>query len=137
MTQGGLPMHLKIGTIKGRKYLSIAHGYRDTETGTSRTKTIKSLGYLDALEKQFDDPVAHFKKVVEDMKKQEAENNAPTNISIDKNEVLEAGKGNRRNLGYAALSKLYYELGLDIFFNNHSRGLKMDYNVNSVICSSR
>jgi hypothetical protein len=126
-------MHLKVGTIKGRKYLSIAHGYRDTQTGKSRTKTIKSLGYLDALEKELPDPITHFKKVVDAMNKQEAENNAPSNISIDRNEVITTGQGNRKNLGYAVLSKLYYELGLDIFFNNHSRGLKMEYNVNSIM----
>jgi transposase len=126
-------MHLKVGTIKGRKYLSIAHGYRDTETGSSRTKTIKSLGYLDALEKEFPDPIMHFKKVVEDMNRQETENNAPSNISIDRNEIISAGQANRKNVGYAVLSKLFYELGLDIFFNNHSRGLKMEYNVNNIM----
>ena len=34
----------------GRKYLSIVHGYRD-ENGKVRKKTIRSLGYLDELEK--------------------------------------------------------------------------------------
>jgi hypothetical protein len=131
--EGGSVMHLKIGNIKGRKYLSIAHGYRDTQTGKSRTKTIKSLGYLDALEKEHPDPITHFKKVVDAMNRQETENNAPSNISIDRNEVLAAGQGNRKNLGYAVLSKLYYELGLDVFFNNHSRGLKMEYVVNSIM----
>jgi transposase len=126
-------MHLKVGTINGRKYLSIAHGYRDAKTGKSRTKTIKSLGYLDALEKEHADPVAHFKKIVEEMKRQELENNAPPKISIDRNEVIAAGQGNRRNLGYSVLSKMYCELGLDVFFNNHSRGLKMEYNVNGIM----
>jgi hypothetical protein len=126
-------MHLKVGTINGRKYLSIAYGYRDTLTGRSRTKTIKSLGYLDALEKELPDPITHFKKVVEEMNRQEAENNAPSNISIDRNEIITAGQNCRKNFGYATLSKLYYELGLDIFFNNHSRGLKMGYSVNNIM----
>jgi hypothetical protein len=126
-------MHLKVGTINGRKYLSIAHGYRDAKTGKSRTKTIKPLGYLDVLEKEHADPVAYFKKIVEEMKRQEIENNAPSKISIDRNEVITADQDNRKNLGYSVLSKMYYELGLDIFFNNHSRGLKMEYNVNSIM----
>jgi len=126
-------VHLKVGTVKGRKYLSIAHGYRDTQTGQSRTKTIKSLGYLDVLEKEFPDPVAHFKKVVGVMNKQEAENNAPPSVNIDRNETVTVGQGNRKNLGYAVLSKLYYELDLDVFFNNHSRGLHIEYNVNSIM----
>jgi len=130
---GGWAMHLKVGTIKGRKYLSIAHGYRDAQTGKSRTKTIKSLGYLDALEKNHPDPITHFKKVVKEMNKQEAECNAPTNISIVRDESIVPGQDNRKNLGYAVLSKIYYELGLDVFFNNHSRGLKMGYNANSIM----
>jgi hypothetical protein len=101
--KGGSAMHLKVGTIKGRKYLSIAHGYRDTQTGKSRTKTIKSLGYLDALEKELLDPITHFKKIVDAMNRQEAENNAPSNISIDRNEVIAARQDNRKNLGYAVL----------------------------------
>lgn len=126
-------MHLKVGSVKGRKYLSIAHGYRDADTGKARTKTIKSLGYLDALEKEYPDPVAHFKKVVEDMKRQEAENNIPPSININSNEMVTAGQSNRKNLGYAVLSRLYHELDLDVFFNNHSRGLNIEYNVNSIM----
>jgi hypothetical protein len=126
-------VHLKVGSIKGRKYLSIAHGYRDTQTGQSRTKTIKSLGYLDALEKEYPDPVTHFKKVVEEMNRQEAENNALPTIRIDRNETVSADQSNRKNLGYAVLSRLYYELDLDVFFNNHSRGLNIGYNMNSIM----
>ena len=53
-------MNLKVGKSNGRMYLSIAHGYRD-ENGSVRTKTIKSLGYLDVLQKEYPDPIAHFK----------------------------------------------------------------------------
>ena len=50
----------------GRKYLSIVHGYRD-ENGKVRKKTIRSLGYLDELEKEYEDPIAHFKAVAKEM----------------------------------------------------------------------
>ena len=126
-------MHLKVGSVKGRKYLSIAHGYRDAKTGKARTKTIRSLGYLDVLEGEFPDPIKHFKEVAEEMNRQEAEARAPINVAIDRNELISSGRANRKNLGYVVLSKLYYELGLDIFFNNNARGQKMDYNVNNVM----
>ena len=45
----------------GRTYLTIAQGYRD-EDGKNRARTVKSLGYVDALEAEFDDPVAHFEE---------------------------------------------------------------------------
>jgi transposase len=127
-------MNLKIGKSNGRTYLSIAHGYRDSQTGKIRTKTIKSLGYLDDLKKEYSDPIVHFRKVVDEMNKKEAEDNpSTTTINIDKRELLDTKQSNRKNIGYAVLSKIYHELGLHIFFNNHSRALKADYNVNSII----
>jgi transposase len=67
------------------------------------------------------------------MNRQEAEDNAPPTVSIDRKKTVAAGQRNRKNLGYAVLSKIYYELGLDVFFNNHSRGLKMEYNANNIM----
>ena len=37
----------------GRTYLYIADGYHDREKGYTKTITVKSLGYLDVLEKQY------------------------------------------------------------------------------------
>jgi len=53
-------MYLKQANNKktGRTYLSMVQNYYDKDKGYSRTKTIESFGYLDELEKQFDDPVA-------------------------------------------------------------------------------
>jgi transposase len=129
---GGGGMNLKIGKSNGRTYLSIAHGYRD-QVGRVRTKTIKSLGYLDVLEKKYPDPISHFRNVVAEMNKKEANDNPPANVTLDRNERLEARQNNRKNLGYATLSKIYHELGLPIFFNNHSRGMKMKYSVDSIM----
>ena len=126
-------MNLKIGKSNGRAYLSIVHGYRDTTTKKVRTKTIQSLGYLDELEKQFDDPIAHFRKIVEEMNRQEAEQKLSANICIDPNATLEPGVNIRKNLGYAPFSQLYHSLDIDVFFNNHSRKLKSEFNTNSIM----
>ena len=67
------------------------------------------------------------------MKRQEAGNRVLPTISIDKSEILVVGQNNRKNIGYAALSKIYYELGLDIFLANHARELKCEYNVNNIV----
>ena len=45
----------------GRTYLTIVQGYRD-ENGKNRARTVKSLGYVDALEAELGDPVAHFEE---------------------------------------------------------------------------
>lgn len=60
----------KTQTPKGRIHLSIVDGYYDKETKNSCQITIESLGYLDDLEKFYDNPIAHFTKRVEQLKKE-------------------------------------------------------------------
>jgi transposase len=115
----------------GRVYLSIEKAYRD-KAGKPRAKTIKSLGYLDVLEKEYDDPIAHFKEVARKMTKEEDLKNKLT-LSISMDEKLFLGTYNRKNFGYAAILKIYHELGLDIFFKNKSRHRKFEYNTNSIM----
>lgn len=62
-------MHLrKTKTSKGRIYLAIVDSYYDKQRKMSRSKTVESLGYLDELEKLYEDPVAHFQKRVDELK---------------------------------------------------------------------
>ena len=126
-------MNLKVGKSNGRPYLSIVHGYRDKVTKQSRTKTIKSLGYVDELKNEYPDPIAHFKEVVVEMNRKENESRPPTSITFSRDERLEVGQDNRKNIGYAALSKLYHNLGLHTFFNNRSRTWETEYNLNSIM----
>ncbi|MDI6617846.1 MAG: transposase, partial [Clostridiales bacterium] len=59
-------MHLKKSKQKnGRIYLSIVDGFYDKQRGHARTVTIEKIGYLDNLEKQYDDPIAFFTERVE------------------------------------------------------------------------
>jgi hypothetical protein len=45
--------------VTGRTHLAIVQGYRSAD-GKNKHKTIKSVGYLDVLEKQYPDPITHF-----------------------------------------------------------------------------
>ena len=126
-------MYLKQNKVGDRIHLVIAHGFRDKETKKVRTKTIKSLGYVDDFLQQYPDPVAHFKEVVAEMNKKEAQSKPPASVTFDRGERLEHGQDNRLNIGYAALSKLYHDLSLHTFFNNRSRQWEVEYNVNSII----
>jgi transposase len=126
-------MILKKGKSNGKTYLSIVRGYRDKATGITKTKTVQSLGYLEALEKQYDDPIAHFSNVVAEMNRKEAEDNIPVTFSIDKEKRIAPNSANRKNLGYAALSKIYHELELHRFFNNRSRSLSAAFNMNNIM----
>ena len=126
-------MHLRVANANKRKYLSIVQSYRDPQSKKTRSKVVKSLGYLDDLQNQYPDPIEHFKAVVAEMNKKEAESKTPSSVTFDRGERLEQGQDNRKNIGYAALSKLYHGLNLHTFFNNRSYLWKTDYNVNSIM----
>jgi len=116
----------------GRTYLVIAQKYRNPKTNISTDRTIKSLGYLDELEKEYDDPIAHFKEVALKMTEEEkAKKKLILNINMD--EQLAQGVDNRKNFGYAAILKIYHELGLQRFFNNKARNEEFKYNTNSIM----
>lgn len=126
-------MNLKQSPRKnGRVYLSIEKSYRDKTTGKPRAKTIQSLGYLDVLEKEYDDPIAHFKEVARKMTIEEKSQRKLT-LSINMGEKLSPGIDSRKNFGYAAVLKIYHELGLNVFFKNKSRYENFEYNTNSIM----
>ena len=116
----------------GRTYLSIAQKYRHPIKKVSTDRTIKSLGYLDELEKKYDDPIVHFRKVARRMTEEDhAKKRVVLNINMDE-ELPEDIRG-RKNLGYAAILKVYHELGLDDFFKNRARNKDFSYNTNSIM----
>lgn len=116
----------------GRTYLVIAQKYRNPITNISTDRTIKSLGYLDELEKEYDDPITHYKEVAAKMTEEENSKKKLT-LKINMDEQLEQGTDNRKNFGYAALLKIYHELGLHRFFNNKARNEEFKYNTNSIM----
>ena len=127
-------MYLKRSYNKttGRTYLSIAQKYRNPVKKVSTDRNVKSLGYLDELKKDYDDPIAHFRKVA---KKMTGEDNAQRKVTlkINMDEKLEGNVRGRKNLGYAAILKLYHGLELDDFFKNRSRNKNFKYNTNSIM----
>ena len=126
-------MNLNIAKQKnGRTYLSIAKTYRDKDTKKNRSRVVESLGYLDELEKEYADPIAHFKELAKEMTKEEkAEKNVTLSFSMD--EVLPKGTNGRRNFGYAAIMKIYHELLLHEHFAAKARYQKFEYNTNSIM----
>jgi len=125
-------MYLKKTTRKfdDRVYLSIAEGFHDPLKKHTRTRTVQSLGFLDELQKQYPDPIAHFKKVIDEMN-EEKRNNV---VSLDFNlsNCLAGGDG-AKLLGYAPLSKIYHELDLQSFFINRTQNLQVEYNINNIV----
>lgn len=116
----------------GRTYLVIAQKYRNPATGISTDRTIKSLGYLDELEKEYEDPVAHFKEVARKMTEEENAKKKLT-LKINMDEELAPGTDDRKNFGYSAILKVYHELELHRFFNNRARNEGFKFNSNSIM----
>lgn len=127
-------MYLKRSYRKesGRTYLSIAQKYRHPETNKVSERSFKSLGYLDELEKKYGDPIAHFKEVARKLTEEETSNKKLT-LTINMNEQLDEESENRKNFGYAAILKIYHELGLHRFFNNKARNENFKFNTNSIM----
>jgi len=127
-----LVLYLKKTTRKfdERVYLSIVDGFHDPQKKHTRTKTIKSLGFLDELQKEYPDPIAHFKNVVDEMNKEKK--NQVVNMDFNLSNSLGEGD-NAKLLGYAPLSAIYHELELDTFFINRTQNMEVEYNINNIV----
>ena len=112
----------------GRIYLSFVQGYR--QDGKVKHKTIEKLGYLDELEKEYDDPIEHFTKIAKERNAKEEE--AKRNIEINVSEKLSPDSNNRKNLGYAIPKAVYDTLGLYDFMKYKQRFVNAEYSLNDI-----
>ena len=118
----------------GRTYLYIADGYHDREKGYTKTVTVQSLGYLDVLEKQYDDPIAHFSEVVKQMNEEKKQQKLSVPMQISLNEKLELNTNNFYNFGYTALSKIFHELEIDKFLISKFKSRNVsEYKINNIM----
>ena len=115
----------------GRLYLSIVHGYRD-ENNKVKHKTIKTYGYLDDLEKQYDDPMSMIERELEKLKKEDITELTIKNIN-QKPENYNTDEDDEKNIGYFLLKKIYLELGITEFLKAKQKELKIDYDLNEIL----
>ena len=120
-------MYLKKTPTNGRIYLSFVQGYRSN--GKVKSKTIEKIGYLDDMQKLYDDPIAHFTAVA---KERNSVNSSERSIEVALNHRLENNTSTRKNLGYAVAKRIYSFLGINKFLQNKQNQLNIDYNLNSI-----
>lgn len=113
---------------KGKIYLSFVEGYRD-ENGKAKQRTIKKIGYLDDLKKQYDDPITYFKNKAKEMNDDKIKELTIKNIDSKKLSL----SSSRKNLGYFALKKIYDEIGFKEFLKIKQKNLKLEYDLNSIL----
>ena len=115
-------------------HLCIVQSYRDPVTKVSKTKRIMNVGYLEDLKKDYEDPIAHFQKVAKEMSEEYGTETKPISISLDPGKPMDpSGDDLVKNYGYTALSAIYHELRLDVFFRGRQRSLGIDYSLNSIM----
>ena len=98
-------MFLKKTPKPNGTYLAITESYYDKTKKCTRQKTIQGLGYLEELQQQYPDPIAHFEKSIAQMN-QERENNKNATILIDLTASMAVGMDHLKNVGYGALKQI-------------------------------
>lgn len=115
----------------GRTQLAIVHGYRDAQ-GKPRHKTMLNIGYLDVVAKEYEDPIAHFEEIARQMTQAYQEKTGPVLLELRMDETMPPGTQERKNFGYAALSRMYHNLKLHRFLSNKQRASKAEYDHNAI-----
>ena len=119
-----MSLFLKTAKYKnGKTYLSIVDGYR--VDGKVKQKVYKKIGYLEDLEKQFDDPISHFKKEVEILKKQFI-SKITTTFDINQDNTFE---DDTFNIGYAYLKTIFKELDINSVLKNKQYSSNIEYSL--------
>ena len=95
-------MYLKKSMSNGKPYLSFVQGYR--QDGKVKQKTIEKLGYLEDLEKEYPDPIAHFRQVAKERSRSEA---SQKTLELNLLAKLPDKVALRKNLGYAVPKAVY------------------------------
>ncbi len=112
-------------------YLAIQESYYDSSKKQSRTRTIKSIGYLDNLKKEYDDPIAYFSQKAADMTIEKKKEKSKV-ITIDTSEKMHTQTDDILNIGYGILKQLYKALEIDRFWNWKTRNLSIEFSVDQI-----
>lgn len=111
----------------GRTYLSVVQGYRD-EHGKTKTKHVRSLGYLDELERLYDDPVAHFRAEVEAENEAARAESAPITVTLHPLKMIDKRAEGRMEMGAAVPSAYFHrDLGIADFFERRRTARRFSF----------
>ena len=106
-----------------------------TKEGKRSTKVFKKLGNEQEILKISNgtSPLEWAKKQVEELNKQEQENNLKIILEKSPSKVIPKNTQNLFNIGYIFLEKLYYELEIDKICKQISDKYKFEYDLNSIL----
>lgn len=113
----------KYKTSYGKTHCSIVDGYRIN--GKIKHKTIKKYGYLEDLEKQYDNPIEFLNSELANLKK-EFETKITTTFDLNKDNDFE---DDTFNIGYAYLKKLFQDLDISSVLKNKQYSTNIEYSL--------
>ena len=115
----------------GRVYLTLVEGYR--EGGKVKHRTVESLGYLDELEREHEDPIAHFRQVCDEANAAARAGRQSVQIAIHPQQKIDKRKVARKNIGSAVLLAVYGALGVEQVVRNHLKQRRFSFDANAVM----
>lgn len=119
-----MSLFLKTAKYKnGKIYLSIVDGYR--VNGKVKQNVIQKLGYLDELKKEFDDPIAHYKVYVNQLKEEFKTKITTTFDTTQDNDFDD----DTFNIGYAYLKTIFKKLDIDSILKEKQYASKIEYSL--------
>lgn len=124
---------LKKSTLNNRVYLQIVDGVYNPKTKNCKQTVYTKLGYLDELQKVYNDPIAHFKQEIEILNKKRKEKDV---------EEIPSNETQLFNLGNFPFVKLYKELNVCGIVNGyqalkHNKGRYMLSDIFEALLYSR
>ncbi len=117
---------------KDRIYISIVHGYRDGNNKVKH-KTIKTYGYLDELEKLYDNPMSVIESNLKKLNEENINELILKDINKEPTEEDFENSEDEKNIGYFLLKKIYSELGITNFLKEKQKKLNIDYDLNEIL----
>ena len=117
----------------GRVSLSMVRGYRKPGNKYASAETVETFGYVDVLQEQYDDPIAHFTEYVAERNRQEMLEAAEYTIIAKKGKLLDPNTLNRKNYGYIIILKVLAEFGIDRFLINRRQSTKLECDTNAIM----
>ena len=108
-------------------FLTFTIGYR--ENGKVKHKNVETIGYLEDLKKEYDDPISHFKEIAKQRSNSEINELVIKNL---KSKIID-NNAHPKNLGYIILKKVYNELGITSILNKKQALLNIKYSLEKIM----
>ena len=109
-------------------YLAITDAYR--VGGKVKRRTVKKVGYLSELKKEYEDPIAHFKEVAREMTEKKKKTGGIENVKLDFSTVADSSSSFRT--GNIVIQKILGQFSLDCLFRKKREETKIKCNLGKI-----